>query len=159
LILLLAREVGSPLVRVLEKQQAHIDSNMLLAAADDVDQHFQDTPGERREAFCRIFENATGSRPSVFSALVRAPFAFFVTTNFGGWCDEGDTYDTQLCSFEQELDRFWADLLGPDEQLRRGIMAALAGLKPAWKAVKVSGDGDSHRHGIETRVLQRRKNV
>ena len=61
--------------------------------------------------------------------------------HFGGWCDEGDTYDTQRCSFEQELDRFWADLLGPDEQLRRSIMAALAGLKPAWKSVKVFASG------------------
>lgn len=61
--------------------------------------------------------------------------------HFGGWCDEGDTYDTQLGSFEQELDRFWADLLGPDEQLRRSIMAALAGLKLAWKSVKVFANG------------------
>lgn len=61
--------------------------------------------------------------------------------HFGGWCDEGDTYDTQLSSFEQELDRFWADLVGPDEQLRRSVMAALAGLKPAWKSVKVFASG------------------
>lgn len=61
--------------------------------------------------------------------------------HFGGWCDEGDTYDTQQSSFEQELDRFWADLLGPDEQLRRSIMGALAGLKPAWKSVKVFASG------------------
>jgi hypothetical protein len=61
--------------------------------------------------------------------------------HFGGWCDEGDTYDTQLSSFEQELDRFWADLLGPDEQLRRSIMEALAGLMPAWKAVKIFASG------------------
>lgn len=61
--------------------------------------------------------------------------------HFGGWCDEGDTYDTQLSSFEQELDRFWADLVGPDEQLRRSIMATLAGLKPAWKSVKVFANG------------------
>ena len=61
--------------------------------------------------------------------------------HFGGWCDEGDTYDTQLSSFEQELDRFWADLLGPDEQLRRSIMEALARLKPAWKSVKVFASG------------------
>jgi len=61
--------------------------------------------------------------------------------HFGGWSDEGDTYDTQLSSFEQELDRFWADLVGPDEQLRRSIMAALAVLKPAWKSVKVFASG------------------
>lgn len=61
--------------------------------------------------------------------------------HFGGWCDEGDTYDTQLCDFERELDRFWADLVGPDEQLRRNVLDALAGLKPAWKTVKVFASG------------------
>jgi hypothetical protein len=61
--------------------------------------------------------------------------------HFGGWYDEGDTYDTQLCDFERELDRFWADLIGPDEQLRRNIMAALDGITPAWRFVKVFFDG------------------
>jgi hypothetical protein len=61
--------------------------------------------------------------------------------HFGGWCEDGDTYDTQEASFEQELDGFWADLVGPDEQLRRSIMAALAGLKPTWKCVKVFANG------------------
>ena len=59
----------------------------------------------------------------------------------GGWWDEGDTYDTQLSAFEQELDRFWADLCGPDEQLRRSILDLLAALKPAWKSVKVCASG------------------
>jgi hypothetical protein len=39
--------------------------------------------------------------------------------HLGGWNEDGDTYDTQLVDFERELDRFWADLIGPDEQLRR----------------------------------------
>jgi hypothetical protein len=62
--------------------------------------------------------------------------------HFGGWCDEGDTYGTQESDFERELERFWADLLGPDEQLRRSIMEALAGLKPAWKLVKIFANGE-----------------
>ncbi len=61
--------------------------------------------------------------------------------HLGGWHDEGDTYDTQLYSFEQELDRFWAELLGPDEQLRRSIMAALAAITPQWRSVKVFANG------------------
>lgn len=61
--------------------------------------------------------------------------------HFGGWYDEGDTYDTQLYSFEQELERFWADMLGPDERLRQSVMEALARLKPAWKSVKVFANG------------------
>jgi hypothetical protein len=61
--------------------------------------------------------------------------------HLGGWNDDGDTYDTQLYHFESQLDRFWADLRGPDEQLRREILSALAGLKPAWKSVKVFASG------------------
>lgn len=76
--------------------------------------------------------------------------------HFGGWYDEGDTYDTQEASFEQELDRFWADLLGPDEQLRRTIMGALAGLTPAWKSVKVFASGKIRvqRKDRTTKVIQ-----
>ena len=61
--------------------------------------------------------------------------------HFGGWYEDGDTYDTQLCSFEQELDRFWADLLGPEAQLRRQIIAAMEGLEAGWKSVKVFANG------------------
>ena len=46
--------------------------------------------------------------------------------HLGGWCDEGDTYDTQEYQFQQELDRFWTGMLGPDEQLRRTVVDALA---------------------------------
>jgi hypothetical protein len=62
--------------------------------------------------------------------------------HFGGWYDEGDTYDTQEWSFQQELDHFWTQLIGPDEQLRRSVIDALAGLKPAWKSVRVFATGE-----------------
>jgi hypothetical protein len=62
--------------------------------------------------------------------------------HFGGWYDEGDTYDTQLYDFERELDRFWADMLGPEERLRRSILDALQGIGPAWKFVKVFASGE-----------------
>ena len=38
-----------------------------------------------------------------------------------GWGEEGDTYETQLHDFEEELDRFWANLHGPDEHLRQQV--------------------------------------
>jgi hypothetical protein len=66
--------------------------------------------------------------------------------HFGGWSDEGDTYDTQEAAFEQELDRFWADMVGPDEQLRRDILNTLAGIKPAWHWVQVFDSGKVHIH-------------
>ena len=61
--------------------------------------------------------------------------------HLGGWSEDGDTYDTQLNDFEQELNRFWADLLGPDEQLRRGILAVVTEIRPEWQTVLVARNG------------------
>lgn len=61
--------------------------------------------------------------------------------HFGGWCDDGDTYETQEYDFEQQLNRFWADVVGPDEHLRLDILSSLAPIKPAWKSVTISSDG------------------
>ena len=61
--------------------------------------------------------------------------------HLGGLNGEGDTYETQEHYFQQELERFWMQLIGTDEQLRRDIMTALAGLNPAWKSVKVFSSG------------------
>ena len=61
--------------------------------------------------------------------------------HFGGWSDEGDTYDTQEACFQEELDLFWMNLVGPDEQLRRGILDALQRIEQKWKFVKVSPNG------------------
>jgi len=61
--------------------------------------------------------------------------------HFGGWYDDGDTYDTQQFQFEEQLDHFWAQLAGPNEHLRRSILASLAGIQPEWKSVTISSDG------------------
>jgi len=61
--------------------------------------------------------------------------------HFGGWGDEGDTYDTQEGQFIEDLDRFWALLVGPDEQLRRNLVAAVERITPKWKAVAISANG------------------
>lgn len=61
--------------------------------------------------------------------------------HLGGWSDEGDTYDTQESQFTEDLDRFWALLVGPDEQLRRDLMNAADGIAPRWKAVTLSANG------------------
>ena len=61
--------------------------------------------------------------------------------HFGGWDEDGDTYETQADSFEEDLDRFWADLIGPDEQLRRDILMPLNCIVPAWQAAHISSDG------------------
>ena len=61
--------------------------------------------------------------------------------HLGGWSDEGDTYDTQENSFTQELDQFWALLVGPDEQFRRNLIGAIEGLKKNWKTITLSPNG------------------
>jgi hypothetical protein len=61
--------------------------------------------------------------------------------HLGGWHDEGDTYDTQSYDFQRELESFWADLVGPNEQLRRSILAPLDRLGRQWKTVTVHGSG------------------
>jgi hypothetical protein len=61
--------------------------------------------------------------------------------HLGGWSDEGDTYDTQAFDFEQELNRFWADVVGPDEHLRQSIVASLAAIRPKWTSVTISAKG------------------
>ena len=61
--------------------------------------------------------------------------------HFGGWSDEGDTYDTQMFEFEEQLDHFWLSLAGPEERLRQGILASLAAVRPEWQTVTVTPDG------------------
>lgn len=61
--------------------------------------------------------------------------------HLGGWYDEGDTYDTQAVQFEEQLDRFWVQMIGSDEQLRASIQAVLVGIQPAWRTVTASANG------------------
>ncbi|MEE9294853.1 MAG: hypothetical protein V3W34_07835 [Phycisphaerae bacterium] len=61
--------------------------------------------------------------------------------HFGGWSDDGDTYDTQAAQFEEDLDRFWSNVVGPDEHLRRNILRTLQGIQPKWQRVTISPDG------------------
>ncbi len=60
--------------------------------------------------------------------------------HLGGYSDEGDTWDTQEASFAEELDRFWSQLVGPDENFRRTVLSTLDGQRD-WKAMTVFADG------------------
>lgn len=61
--------------------------------------------------------------------------------HFGGYSDEGDTYDTQAYDFNQQLDAFWTRLSGPDEPIRRKLFDALGELAGPWKSVTIRPDG------------------
>lgn len=58
--------------------------------------------------------------------------------HLGGWSEDGDTYDTQEHEFEQALERFWAALIGPDENLRRELVCAADRIQPEWERVTIS---------------------
>lgn len=60
--------------------------------------------------------------------------------HLGGYCDEGDTYETQESSFSEELERFWKDVIGPDEHIRTALMDVLRGVDD-WRRVIVHPDG------------------
>jgi hypothetical protein len=61
--------------------------------------------------------------------------------HLGGWSEDGDTYDTQLESFEKELNLFWADLMGPGEYLRLRLLECLAQFHLNWQAVNIEASG------------------
>ncbi len=60
--------------------------------------------------------------------------------HLGGWSDDGDTYETQEFMFEEQLERFWTNMYGPDEQLRRRLLTALQGFVD-WESVTISSNG------------------
>ncbi len=55
--------------------------------------------------------------------------------HLGGWSDEGDTWDTQLYYLEQELEQFWATIIGPAEYLRSKLRSCLYGVVKDWKQI------------------------
>lgn len=61
--------------------------------------------------------------------------------HLGGFCDEGDTWDTQQRDFSEQMARFWAQMMGPDEPLRQKIMDAVYELKDEWRSVTILSSG------------------
>jgi len=58
----------------------------------------------------------------------------------GGWNEDGDTFDTQLYSFEQDLEQFWAAVIGPGEYLRSKMHSCLYGVVKDWKRITFEED-------------------
>lgn len=58
----------------------------------------------------------------------------------GGWSDEGDTWDTQLYCFEQDLEQFWASIIGPGEYLRSKIRECLYGVVMEWQMITIEAN-------------------
>lgn len=61
--------------------------------------------------------------------------------HLGGWSEDGDTYETQEYQFEEELERFWSKLVGPDEYFRSKITENVDSVKGDWEKISI----DPHR--------------
>jgi hypothetical protein len=62
--------------------------------------------------------------------------------HLGGFNDEGDSFDTQLYNFGEELDEVWNKLIGPYESIRQQLMDKLYSLRGEWQKVTISKDGN-----------------
>jgi hypothetical protein len=60
--------------------------------------------------------------------------------HLGGWNDDGDTWDTQEYEVEQEIEQFWATIIGPAEYLRSKIRESLYGIVKDWKTIIYDDD-------------------
>lgn len=60
--------------------------------------------------------------------------------HLGGFSDEGDTWQTQEDQFSEEMDRFWDQLAGPDESLRRRILEPFDGFAE-WRRATILHTG------------------
>jgi len=61
--------------------------------------------------------------------------------HMGGWSEDGDTYDTQLGQFEDQLSRFWATITGPGEYLRQRLLGCVRDFDIKWKHIGIERSG------------------
>jgi hypothetical protein len=60
--------------------------------------------------------------------------------HMGGYSDDGDSFDTQLSCFEEELDGFWNELIGPYETVRQQLVKELNPLYEKWQKITIFSD-------------------
>jgi len=61
--------------------------------------------------------------------------------HLGGYCEDGDTYDTQLADFQEQLNLFWATVLGPGEYMRRKLLDCIRDFNIEWRQITVESSG------------------
>lgn len=61
--------------------------------------------------------------------------------HLGGFSEDGDSYESQEYDVERELERFWANLVGPDEHLRQRLIREAQAIQPEWRSINISSDG------------------
>jgi len=95
------------------------ESDVLMAVLEE--------PQEKRSWYCMNVYVTLEARNQLSSTDI-----WF---HLGGWNDDGDTYDTQLYYFEQDLEEFWASVIGPAEYLRSKLRSCLYGVIKDWKKI------------------------
>lgn len=76
--------------------------------------------------------------------------------HLGGYSEDGDTYETQLYDFEEQLNLFWATVVGPGEYLRSRLFDCLRSFPIDWQSISIESNGKvwvSHKDG-STEMLQ-----
>ncbi len=64
--------------------------------------------------------------------------------HFGGYNNEGDSYETQEYEFQKDIDEFWGSLSGPYENLRCECLRSIGGcygLSGKWQKITITEDG------------------
>ena len=100
-------------------------SNVLMAVLDE--------PIEKRSWYCMNVYITLEARNQLDTTDI-----WF---HLGGWNDEGDTWDTQKYQVEQELDQFWATIVGPAEYLQSKLRECLYGIVKDWKQIIFDDNG------------------
>ena len=70
--------------------------------------------------------------------------------HLGGYSEDGDTYDTQLEAFHEQLNLFWATVLGPGEYMRQKLLDCIQDFNIEWRQISIESSGKvwiSYRDG------------
>jgi len=61
--------------------------------------------------------------------------------HLGDYDEDSDTYDTQLCYFKEQMELFWATIIGPGEYLRSRLLDCLRDFKLDWQTITIDSSG------------------
>jgi len=61
--------------------------------------------------------------------------------HLGDYNEDSDTYDTQLCYFKEQLELFWATIIGPGEYLRSRLLDSLHDFNLDWQTITIDYSG------------------
>lgn len=118
-----------------------VDDLRIEVATDDGRRFAQDVPMAVRPVQTDANGQTVGEEELYVTPAARNLRDQEVWYHTVGYCEDGDSWDTQLYDFGKELDAFWATLDGPDEALRRKLMEVTWSLPPRWQSVQMRSDG------------------